>query len=379
MASVVDGEVEALRAATDRISESVGPTRRWDGATIRFIEDKPVDMHHVDNLLRLSRGANHWTNFGPVSLQLEREVAARLGLDPSLRVVMCSSGTQALHALIGLHETIADRPLRWATSAFGYYCSIQGPLANAHVVDCDEHAMLPIHALDVDAVDGFIVTNNLGLAGDLGAYAAFAERHGKILVVDAAMAYRSHVHGPNEIISFHHTKPWGYGEGGCAIVAAEHERLFRSLISLGHLPDRPINRRATNAKASDLACAFQAMRLRDLDHLEQTYREQYRRIASLGLEAGFEVLAGVINHPSIPGNVPLLAPGPFGDVRHPALPTGRYYHPLADAPRAWSIFHRIVNIPCHPGVASLDDEVVLSALVDLGRRADGRASNGSAR
>jgi dTDP-4-amino-4,6-dideoxygalactose transaminase len=369
VAGVISGEREVLREATDRISESVGPTRRWDGATIRFVEHKPLDLAYVDSLLRLSRDTNHWTNFGPVSLQLEHEIAARLDLGPSLRVVMCSSGTQALHALIGMHETLADRPLRWATSAFGYYCSVQGPLANAHVVDCDEHAMLPIDAIDVDAVDGFIVTNAFGLASDLGPYAAFAERHGKILVVDAAMAYRSHAHGPNEIISFHHTKPWGYGEGGCAIVAADHERQFRSLISLGHLPDRPINRRATNAKASDLACAFQAMRLRDLDHLELTYREQYRRIASLGLEAGFEVLAGVNDHPSIPGNVPLLAPRPFDDVRHPVIPTGRYYHPLDDTPRARSIFERIVNIPCHPGMASLDDEVVSSALLELRRRA----------
>lgn len=369
MAVGVDGEAEVLRAQTQRISESVGMTRRWDGATIRFVEDKPVDLHVVERLLRLSQTANHWTNFGPVSLRLEREIASRLGLDASLRVVMCSSGTQALHALVGLHESLAGRSLRWAAGAFGYYCSIQGPLAQAHVIDCDERAMIALDDLHAADVDGFIVTNVFGLYDDLDAYRELARQQGKIAIIDAAMAYGSHAHGPNEIISFHHTKPWGYGEGGCAIVAAEHERLFRSMISLGHLPGQPVNRRATNGKASDLACAFQLMRLSDLDVLEQTYREQYRRIASLGLEAGFRVLGDVLDHPSIPGNVPLLAPGPFDDVRHHDVPTGRYYHPLDEAPRAQAIFDRVVNIPCHPGVASLDDAVLRAALLDLARRA----------
>lgn len=366
--SVLDVDVETMRRETSRITEAVGPARRWDGAAIRFVEDKAVDPAFVDRLLQHSQAANHWTNFGPLSLRLERDLADRLRLPPSLRVVMCSSGTQAMHALVGMHETVAQRRLRWVTSAFGYYCTIQGPLAEAAVVDCDARSLLRLDELDVDAFDGFIVTNAFGLFNDLEAYRAFASAHDKVLIVDAAMAYRCHAHGPNEIISFHHTKPWGFGEGGSAIVAAEHEDLFRSLISLGHRPGQAINRRATNGKASDIASAYHLMRLSHLDHLEQTYRQQYERIAALGVEVGFEPLGQVMKHPGIPGNVPLLARMPIADVRHRDLPTGRYYHPLGELPRARDIFDRIVNVPCHPGIASIDDAVLAAALRDIAAR-----------
>ncbi|MFL0811236.1 MAG: DegT/DnrJ/EryC1/StrS family aminotransferase [Agarilytica sp.] len=349
-------------------SSAAGRVTRSDGAYLRYVEDKPLDMAAVGEFLQDSQKANHWTNFGPVSLQAEAAIAEALNLDEGLRVVMCSSGTAALHGIIALHETLAKRDLRWVSSSFGYYSSVQGPLRHADIADCDEQAMLDLDTLDPTKYDGLIVTNTFGQAGNLDKYYRFAATHGKILCIDSALAFGSHKHGANECISFHHTKPWGFGEGGCAIVAAEHEQLLRSLICFGHEEGEEINRRADNGKISDIAAAFALMRLQQMDSKADEYREQYRRIASLGRQVGFAILADVDQHPGIPANVPLLAPVALQDFKHKILPTGRYYHPLANTPTANEIYERIVNVPCHSDLAKLSDAEIRNALNDIIQR-----------
>lgn len=339
-----------------------GLVTRSDGETLRYIEDKPLDMAKVAEFLTVSETSNHWTNFGPVSRQIEAAIARALNLDENLRVVMCASGTAAMHGIISLHETIADKDLRWVTSSFGYYSSIQGPLRHAEIKDCDDVGMLDLDALDPTTFDGMMVTNIFGQLDDLDKYYRYAATHGKILCVDAAMAFGSHRHGANECISFHHTKPWGFGEGGCAIVAAEHENLFRSLICFGHEEGEEINRRASNGKISDISCAFGMMRLQQMEELGEVYREQYHRIAIIGRQVGMGILSDVDHHPGIPASVPFLTPLPLEDFKHPVLPTGRYYHPLTSTEKAFDIYNRIVNVPCHPGMAKLSDEEIKKAL-----------------
>ncbi len=339
-----------------------GLVTRSDGETLRYIEDKPLDLIAVGEFLKASEASNHWANFGPVSRQIEAAIAKALNLDESLRVVMCASGTAAMHGIINLHETLAEKDLRWVTSSFGYYSSIQGPLRNADVSDCDDDGMLDLAELDPTTFDGMVVTNTFGQKKSMDKYLRYAAAHGKILCVDAAMAFGSHQHGANECISFHHTKPWGFGEGGCAIVAAEHENLFRSIICFGHEPGEEVNRRASNGKISDVSCAFGMMRLQQMETLGGQYREQYRRIARIGRQVGLGILSDVDEHPGIPASVPFLTPLALEDFKDPVVPTGRYYHPLTKAEKAFDIYDRIVNVPCHPGMAKLTDPELKKAL-----------------
>ncbi len=348
--------------ANDTLVRAPGRVSRLDGKHLKFVEDKQMDLTEIGTYLQASKNANHWSNFGPVSQQLEKEIHRTLNLDEGLSVVMCASGTAALHAVISLHETISDRALRWASSSFGFYTSAQGPLQSAAIVDCNENGMLDLEQLNPDSIDGFVVTNTFGQARDLSDYYRFAATHGKIMCVDSALSFGSHKHGANECISFHHTKPWGFGEGGCAIVAREHEQLLRSLISFGHEPGLDINRRATNGKISDIACAFGLMRLRKMKSLGQEYLINYSRIVDAGLSVGLKVLGDVQYHPGIPASVPFLLPNAKADFSHPILPTGRYYHPLAETPVARSIYDRIVNIPCHADMSAISDGDLRTAM-----------------
>ena len=351
------------------ITPVIGQATRCDGETVRYVEDKPLKMDAVGELLAISKQENHWTNFGPVSQMLEGEIARALNLADHLRVVVCASATAAMHGMVAMHETLAGRKLRWATSSFGYYSAVQGPLKTAKIVDCDERGMLDLETLDLKSTDAFVVTNTFGQQQDLERYRRFASTNGKLMMVDAALAFGSHDHQANECISFHHTKPWGFGEGGCAIVDQAHEELFRSMICFGHEPGEAINRNASNGKMSDIASAFALVRLREMKSVKAQYSFQYERIAEIALEMGAQILGDVHKHPGTPSNVPVLLPKPFADFTHSQIPTGRYYHPLSDTKNANDIYSRIVNIPCHGDMQAFSSKEIASAIKNFLRRA----------
>lgn len=330
---------------------------------IRYIENKLLDESKINHWLKYSADANHWTNFGPVSKQLEAKLHQQLALSDDLRVVACANATIALHTLAIMHQCIAGRELKWATSSFGFYSSVDGVLHDAQIIDCDQNAMLDLSKIDPDTIDGLIVTNVFGQEKDVEAYKRYAQQHNKLLIIDSAMGVQPSGHIANECISLHHTKPWGFGEGGCAIIDADNEELFRSLISFGHdVPSDTINRLAINGKISDIACAYILMRLEQMETLKPIFLQQYQRIAALGLESGFSILADVTEHPGVPASVPLLFPTSTELMENCEMPVRRYYHPLAPTEKATDIYSRIVNVPCHPEIAQFSDSHILQAL-----------------
>ncbi len=333
---------------------------------IRYIENKPLDMHTVSKLLEVSERANHWSNFGPLSTLLENTLAEQLKLPDQLRVVACANATIALHTLAAMHQTLADQPLRWASSAFGFYSSANGILHDAHIVDCNTNAMLDLDKLDPNRIDGLIVTNVFGQLANIDDYQHYAQKHNKLLLVDSAMAFHPGNHIANECISLHHTKPWGFGEGGCAIVHQDNEQLFRSLIAFGHSkPSDPINRLAVNGKISEIACAYILMRLQQMQDLKTEYHKQYQRIVAIAKRLDLTILANVQEHPGIPASVPLLLPKATALPNDCELPIRRYYYPLIATQQATAIYNRIVNMPCHSDIAACSDQNIENVLLEL--------------
>jgi len=331
--------------------------------TIKYVENKKVNTSSINRHLLTTAAANHWTNFGPLSRQLEARLSEIMALDDSLRVVACCNATVALHSLINMHHTLHGRSLRWITSAFGFYSSSDGVLAEADILDCNDDAMLDIDEARNTPFDGMIATNVFGQKHDMESYRDYAKKHEKILIIDSAMGFQAGGHIANECISLHHTKPWGFGEGGCAIIHKDNEKLFRSLISFGHDHyDDPINRLAINGKISDIACAYILMWLEQYNELKQDYNEQYQRISSIGLECGLAVLANTETHPSTPSNVPLLLPKPVKNIPSIDLPFGRYYYPLSNKTRALHIYNRIINIPCHRELQIISNSEIKASL-----------------
>lgn len=329
---------------------------------INFLENKPISWDVVQELLKESKDKNHWTNFGPVSILLEEEIKHNVNLSSDLAVVACASGSLALHCLVNLCVYIENKPIKWAVSSFGFPCSIQGPLNNAIVADCDDSGMLDLDCLNEKDYDGIVVTNVFGLHS-VDRYRQFCYDNNKLFICDAATAYDTVSHGENEIISFHHTKPWGMGEGGCIIVAKDHVHILLSIVNFGIVDNEPVGRLGCNGKVSDFASAFIVQRLRQMTKLTPLYREQYLRIVALGNAVGFATMK--LLKEGTPCHVPLLANKPIENISNKHVVLRKYYKPLENTPVAKSLYDRIVNVPCHPGMEELSDAAIVEVLEGL--------------
>jgi dTDP-4-amino-4,6-dideoxygalactose transaminase len=328
-----------------------------------FIEDKTPNWSRIAKLSQLSIEANRWTNFGPVAAALERLVGQITGLPENRTVVAASSATTALQALVGLRAARKGRRLRWVASAFGFFSTAIGPLAqDVHIVDCDRNGLLDlsqVDRLDANSWDGLIVTNTFGIANQLDVYAEYCRERGKELIVDSALALlgpdRSRFHDADEVISFHHTKPWGFGEGGCAIVSLKDGDLVRSFLNFGVGADSALAAFATNGKLSDIAAAAIFERLERLPFWANLYHQQRMRIVDLVDQAGLAVLGHPPLH-AVCAHIPVLSPRPiaFSDMPDARFDVRKYYRALAPGmPVAEDLYARIVNIPCHPGMAEV--------------------------
>jgi len=322
---------------------------------ISFVESKKLKFTSIKKLLAISKKLNHWTNFGPVSLILEKRIKEITKTKHS--IIVCSSGTQALFALVNLYNYINNRELKWVTSSFSFPCNCMGPLQKVEVVDCKMDGMLDLSK--VEDCDGVVLTNVFGVKNDISEYQHFCKENNKILIYDSAAAL-NYYDCVNSIVSFHHTKPWGMGEGGCVIVDKKYERTMRSLINFGLTTGEVVNGWATNAKLSDIAAAFILMRLEDINFYKNVYENQFSRVAGIAKELGFSVLENSCNH--FVSAVPLIAPFALYNLKNPFVAIKKYYKPLSKTPVASYLYDRIIFFPCHTQIERLNAEHIESCL-----------------
>ena len=344
---------------------------------IAFVEAKRPDYDRIRELLAPSEASGTWSNFGPVSRQLEGTVTEILALPDDRRPIACANGTVALHGLVQLYEHVAGRPLRWVVSAFTFHAQRQGPLAAAQVLDCDAQGFLDLTALaalPTESYDGIVVTNLFGTALHVDRYEELAERTGKILLFDSATCFGSTYHGQpfgrlgaGELFSFHHTKPCGFGEGGCVVVPAELEDTFRSLINFGLYKGIETGARSSNGKMSDVAAAFILDRLRYREEIRAAHLRQFRRLAGIARALGLALLVDGGQEEAFPSLVPILFPRPVGSERLSGSPLvlHKYYRPVASAPHANALYAHVVCFPCHRGVAQVPDDELRATLAAL--------------
>jgi dTDP-4-amino-4,6-dideoxygalactose transaminase len=326
---------------------------------LSFVESKKPDWNVIQSFLNLSEDKNHWSNFGPVSLLLEKKIKDVLKIDDEHCVIVSSSGTSALHALVNLYSYIEQRELVWLVSSFGFPCTIMGPLKEAKVIDCDPTAIIDLNIASNKKFDGIILTNPFGTLDSIDEYKNYCKENNKLLIIDCAAAmFCEHV--SNTVISFHHTKPWGFGEGGCVIINKEYESTFRSLLNFGLETNQPVSLYATNGKMSDISAAFILDRLEKVNIYKQEYNEQYDRIVNIASTQGFNVLGRI--KPILSSNVPLISSNGINTLVNPYILLKKYYKPLLATPNATSIYKNIVNFPCHGGVASLSDDQIQKCL-----------------
>lgn len=343
---------------------------------VRFIENKRPNPERIAQLLAQSAEANHWTNGGPVLRQLEQTLAQAAGVGPGRAVVVCSSGTTALNVLAGLHAMKLGRPLRWAVPAFGFFSTVIGPFSGSLVIDCDRKGMLDLDQLadtPADRYDGVCVVNPFGRCKSLEPYAAFCREHNKPMIVDNALGLfgfdRARADAPDESISLHHTKPWGFGEGGCVIVSNEDEATARSLINFGVGNEQQAGPYACNGKLSDPAAAYIIDRLEQAHIWSKTNDQQHQRIAELIQSANLPLNPFIPEAPPGSAQAIYTATHAIAQARlaNPHVVLRKYYRPPYEPwpEQATDLYARILNIPCHAGIAQVNDDTIVQVLTRM--------------
>lgn len=340
-----------------------------DAGAVKFIENKAVDYVYLERVMERARHANHYTNFGPVAQQLEQALSHIWQVPQDRSVVFASSATTALFALAGVHASHKGRRLRFATCTFGFMATNIGPLCDTILCDSDDRGMLDLAAITDemrDNIDGLIVTNIFGLNRDLSAYRSYCHTHDKVLIIDNATGFGGfdRTQGYDEVVSFHHTKAWGVGEAGIAVIAAEDEALFRALVSFGTGAAVWLRFYASNAKISDFSAGLVLDRLERMPLWTASYRAQSKRITALAADAGLRPLL-VAQDDEIHAHLPFQAARPVLASQLPdaELPMKKYYQPLDDCGQvANSVFAHNLCLPVHTGLAALSDAVISKAV-----------------
>lgn len=371
-----DADLVALASTAGAPVPSAGPVRPAPpvAAPIPFIENKIYDFERLSDLLSLSITQNHHANGGPVSRLLETMVASLTRQPDQRRAIAVSNGTTALHMACGLHALKARRPdFRWVTSAFNFFSARVGPLSGAMVIDCDAQGgfdLDALRALPPDSYDGVIYTNVFAQQSDWQGVAAFCAHHGKSLVVDNATGLLDRPQealrpgSPIEIISAHHTKPWGVGEGGFLLCDADDETTLRQLANFAALLPDGAAFASSNYKISDLSAAAIIDRLERMPSWVPHYVAQQDRMHALmtDVDTAIDPFLGSTTPLSPRAHTPFLCPVPV-DVNHPHGPVTlrKYYRPLpaqAPTPNADDLFARIFSLSNAPEMHLASDEEI---------------------
>ncbi|NNE80715.1 MAG: hypothetical protein HKN18_10640 [Silicimonas sp.] len=328
---------------------------------ISFIQNKKPDFAEIEAVLAPCAAANHWANRGPVYYETAEVFADHLGIPEGSQIVPCANGGVALEIQARLLEHQKGQKLRWVASAFSFHNIGRGYFSDVGFVDIDDQGMLDlaeIERLDPAEFDGIIVVNPFGMADDFARYTDLAKRLDKHLLIDNAAGVGPGIPDwPWQSFSLHHTKPYGFGEGGLALVPTEFVEPFYSLIDYGDQPE-PASLWFNNGKVSDLSCAMHLAWLNRVDHWAPMYVAQSQRVDTIARDMGLWPL-----HPVHPRRLTMSRAYRCGrDVDISVVRStqnvkcGKYYKPLCELPSTLALYSELVNIPSHPDMAQLSDE-----------------------
>lgn len=334
----------------------------------RWCPKKPIN-DDVNELLAICKEKNHFTNEGPLQNILRETIRDCLEIDDSKYIMPTSSGTSALAAIIGAYSIRLNKPCIFATQAYTFPSSAQGSMRNNIVVDNDPvHKGPNVEELDriKDDIDGVIVTNCFGTVTDLEVYEEWCKVNEKILVYDNAATSYTFVDGTNvnnrgnaAAISFHETKPFGRGEGGCVIIDKDMVNDMTRIVNFGFSKSSSRDDwspYASNWRMGDIQAAFIISHLRfmmtQVDHLMELL--QYVRTH---MDTTF-----VLPEKTVLSCIPVRTNKEISVFINEGIEAKKYYHPLIPASVATQMYDSVVCLPFHYEITIKDTDKYISIL-----------------
>lgn len=358
---------------------------------IKWVPQKIIDKKTVKQLLKDTIQTDHYTNYGPNVRRLESELRTILKINTDKAIIAVNSGTAALHALASGLNMYYGRSLQYCTQSFTFPPSAQAILHSAHIVDIDAGGGLDLTAVPPDT-DAIIVTNIFGNIVDIDRYTQWAKQHDKLLIFDNAATpftmysptgtFKTSINACNfgtaAIISLHHTKPIGFGEGGAIIVDSIYEHSIRLAINFGidnNLPKPRYHQYASNYKMSDIAAIYAMQYLRRLPHIVSIHNILYAYMTQKIHTSQHPIISEIQLYPNHSMDNPFIScfcllhdkftPTVVTACMERGIFCRKYYIPLKDTPIADAFYQRIICFPCTIDMTIHHIDHILNVLADI--------------
>lgn len=227
-------------------------------------EIPPVDQW--SRFFETAEQRNWYTNFGVLSLELERELLLRWGYSDSA-VVCTSNGTTSIAAPL-IAEGISGPVLLPAFTFPATLSAIKMAGGEPELIDVSlDDWIVDAHELDrrlgETKAQAAVLVSPFGLKCDFARHIEVAASHNTLLVIDSAAGLgleRKHPEASGQVYeaySMHATKPFGVGEGGAIFCPRHAASRIRSALNFG-LPTRfgdEVSAWGMNGKISEVHAA----------------------------------------------------------------------------------------------------------------------------
>lgn len=343
---------------------------------VNWVPNKQINKTRVNDLLKKSIESRQFSNRGPNVKLLEQVIREKLQIDHSKAVIAVCNGSVALHSLTSSLEYFHKKKINWATQSFTFPPSAQGTLSSCKIIDIDNDGGLNLEEVD-DTINGIIVTNIFGNVVDIEKYENWAKENNKFLIFDNAATpftiYKGKSccnYGNGSTISFHHTKPLGFGEGGAIIVDKKYEKNIRCLNNFGiNLTDNYWEREGNNHKMSEIAAVYILQYLDNFDNIVQKHQMLYNYLKSkiFELNLPLQLFRSFHDEGKIMASCFCLLFDNYHDnIEKKILDNNifcrKYYHPLLETKNTMEIYKKILCIPCTVDMNTKDIDFIISLI-----------------
>lgn len=346
---------------------------------MNWIAKKSVDNLLVQKYLEEPIKRNQMTNGGVCVKKLEQYILENFNVDENKSVIVVTNGAVALHSLTAGISHYENKRIQWATQSFTFPPSAQSNLSNVKILDIDDDCGIDLKKVDSN-ITGLIITNVFGNVVDINKYETYCKTNGKFLIFDNAATSYTEYKGKNAInyghgasISFHHTKPFGFGEGGAIIVDKKYEQSIRCLNNFGiGLTENYWVKEGNNNKMSEISAAY------ILQYLDVNFKNIINIHNNLYLyfkgqfEKNKSSLKKIRMFPSfhdktiVVSCICIIFEIYKKDIEQIFLSNNinvrKYYFPLDDSKRANELHDKILCIPCNIDMKYKDIDDIIDIL-----------------
>jgi dTDP-4-amino-4,6-dideoxygalactose transaminase len=332
-----------------------------------WISKKKIDEELVKSHIKKCLETNQFTNQGFFVNELETHVRKLFEIDDNKSVILVTNGTVALQVLTNSILHYENKNINWATQSFTFPPSAQiNP--NVKIIDIDKDGGLDLNKVDKNNINGLIITNIFGNVVDIKKYESFCKENNMFLIFDNAASAYTFYNGKNclnygngSIISFHHTKPFGFGEGGCIVVDNKYEKTIRCLNNFGiGLSDNYWNKLGSNNKMSEISAIYILQYLiNNFDKIKKHHNSLYEHFSKKNKKIMFPNFS---DNKIVPSCLCVLIEKNNNEIINKLIEHGfqvrKYYNPLDESKVSNEIYKKIICLPCNLDISKNDLEKI---------------------